>query len=157
MATGFLAASQNTHQYWPRFSSFSCKPISTLLSCHTMRPCSFSLFVLVASTLWMTLPKEIRFSQSVSSFRSALKVYLFLTWYGLVCKCTCVHVCVSRLCIPDCKTMAQVYFALVANVVNNLWSTINSCEKRSFINVSYCYYYHTNIQLLGLLHISYVL
>ena len=154
MATGFLAASQNTRQYWLRFTSFLADPFQHC--CHAI-PCSFSFFVLVASTLWMTLPKEIRFSQSVSSFRSALKVDLFLTRYGLVCKCTRVHACVSRLCIPDCKTMAQAYFAWVANVVNNLWSAINSCEKGSFVNESYCCYYHTNIQLLGLLYISYAL
>ena len=38
------------------------------------RSCSYT-----APTLWNTLPKDIRFSQSVSSFRSALKTHLFPT------------------------------------------------------------------------------
>ena len=36
-------------------------------------------FSYTAPTLWNTLPKDIRFSQSVSSFRSALKTHLFPT------------------------------------------------------------------------------
>ena len=36
-------------------------------------------FSYTAPTLWNTLPKDIRFSQSVSSFKSALKIHLFPT------------------------------------------------------------------------------
>ena len=36
-------------------------------------------FSYIAATLWNTLPKDIRFSQSISSFRSALKTNLFQT------------------------------------------------------------------------------
>ena len=36
-------------------------------------------FSYTAPTLWNTLPKDIRFSQSVSSFRSALKTHLIPT------------------------------------------------------------------------------
>ena len=36
-------------------------------------------FCYTGLTLWNTLPKDIRFSQSVSSFRSALKTHLFPT------------------------------------------------------------------------------
>ena len=54
-------------------------------------------FSYATPTLWNTLPKDIRFSQSVSSFRSALETHLFFFFFGLIdwewereCVCVCV-------------------------------------------------------------------
>ena len=57
----------------PQTSVYCAFHLSTLQS---YSECSFSY---TAPTLWNTLPKDIRFSQSVSSFRSALKTHLFPT------------------------------------------------------------------------------
>ena len=54
---------------------------------HSLGQRSFSY---AAPTVWNTLPYEIRSSNTISSFKSSLKTYLFQRSYW-VCVCVCVH------------------------------------------------------------------
>ena len=92
MATGFLAASQNTHQYWLRFTSFLADPFQHC--CHAIPCChapSLPLSLLLQHS-WMTLPKEIRFSQSLPLDQHS-KLTFFphdMDWCASVCVFMCV-------------------------------------------------------------------
>ena len=84
-----------------------------------------ALSLTTAPTVWNTLPKHIRLSQSAPSFRSALKTHIFAT-YGTdrftdwlinqlidwlcvcvlrACACVCMYVCVC-VCTCECVQWA---------------------------------------------------
>ena len=61
--------------------------------------CSEQTFSYIVPTLWNTLLKEIRFSESASSFKSALKTHLFPT-YSVMSVCMMCRL--YKICLTQC-------------------------------------------------------
>ena len=70
------------------FAHLPILPFSVFpLYVHTRFVKSLFLCVCAAPTVWNTLPYEIRSSNTISSFKSSLKTYLFQQSYWCVCVC----------------------------------------------------------------------
>ena len=101
-------------------TSIFCRRLYTVhTTCPPVKTKSYDehSFSYIAPILLNTLPKEIRFSQSASSFKSALKSHLFPTWYWLVCVCVCACACDKQVV---CVTYDDMSHSMLDSVC--LWS-----------------------------------